>query len=61
MDVFLLWHVRHAENSDRSPIEHRDEDGELLLDEPDCFLAEAHELDADNWTEGFVIIPVDED
>lgn len=33
MDVFLLWHVRHARNLDGSPTEHREEDGELAFDE----------------------------
>lgn len=33
MDVFLLWHVRHARNLDGSPTEHRDDDGELVIDE----------------------------
>ncbi|MFC7597492.1 hypothetical protein ACFQU3_19395 [Terrabacter sp. GCM10028922] len=33
MDVFLVWHVRHARNLDGSPTEHRDEDGELAYDE----------------------------
>jgi len=33
MDVFLVWHVRHARNLDSSPTEHRDEDGELAHDE----------------------------
>lgn len=94
MDVFLLWHVRHAKNTDGSPIEHRDESGELLIDdeyddvkvigvystedaamgaidrarlregfrdEPDCFIADAYTLDEDNWTDGFVTVPVDED
>lgn len=33
MDVFLVWHVRHARNLDDVPIEHRGEDGELAYDE----------------------------
>jgi RimJ/RimL family protein N-acetyltransferase len=33
MDVFLLWHVRHAKNLDGSPIEHRGESGELEFDQ----------------------------
>jgi|SRR6478752_4993488 len=33
MDVFLLWHVRHAKNLDGSAIKHRDESGDLLIDE----------------------------
>lgn len=33
VDVFLLWHVRHAKNADGSPMEHRDESGDLLIDE----------------------------
>lgn len=33
MDVFLLWHMRHARNLDGSPTEHREEDGELAFDE----------------------------
>lgn len=33
VDVFLLWHIRHAKNSDGSPTEHRDESGDLLIDE----------------------------
>jgi len=38
MDVRLLWHVRHARNLDGSPIQHRDEDGALAIDEQfdDC-------------------------
>lgn len=35
MEVFLLWHVRHARNLDGSPAEHVDEDGELSWDEED--------------------------
>jgi hypothetical protein len=33
VDVFLIWHVRHASNIDGSPIEHRDGDGEVVFDE----------------------------
>ena len=33
MEVYVLWHVRHARNLDGSPTEHRDSDGELLIDE----------------------------
>jgi hypothetical protein len=33
MDVFLVWHVRHARNADGSPTEHRDTEGQLALDE----------------------------
>ena len=33
MDVCILWHVRHARNLDGSPVEHRDDEGELLVDE----------------------------
>jgi len=29
----LLWHVRHARNLDGSPIQHRDEVGDLAFDE----------------------------
>ena len=38
MEVHLLWHVRHARNLDGSPIQHRDEDGDLAFDEQfdDC-------------------------
>ena len=38
MIVHLVWHVRHARNLDGSPIQHRDEDGELAIDEEfdDC-------------------------
>lgn len=34
MDVFLLWHVRHARNPDGS-VDHLEEDGELWWDEED--------------------------
>lgn len=34
MEVFLLWHVRHARNLDGS-VEHVDEDGALFWDEED--------------------------
>ncbi|RSM58200.1 hypothetical protein DMB66_30335 [Actinoplanes sp. ATCC 53533] len=33
MDVFLLWHVRHAPFAGGRPTRHRDEDGELDWDE----------------------------
>jgi hypothetical protein len=33
VDVFLLYHVRHACLPDESPIRHVDEDGELTWDE----------------------------
>lgn len=33
MDVHIVWHVRHARNLNGSPTEHRDSDGELLIDE----------------------------
>jgi len=33
MDVHLLQHIRHARNLNGSPIEHRDVDGELNLDD----------------------------
>ncbi|MEV4277865.1 hypothetical protein [Actinoplanes xinjiangensis] len=33
MDVYLLWHVRHAPFLDDRPTEHRGEDGELNWDE----------------------------
>ena len=89
MEVWIVWHVRHARNSDGTPIEHRDADGELNIDEefddvkligvyssepsaesaigrarlrqgfrdePDCFMSEAHTVDEDSWTEGFVTI-----
>ena len=32
-DVFLLWHISHARYADGRPTRHRDETGELLLDE----------------------------
>ncbi|MCC8251078.1 DUF7336 domain-containing protein [Saccharothrix luteola] len=35
MQVFLLWHVRHARDLDGSPVEHVDGDGELTWDEWD--------------------------
>ena len=35
MDVYLLWHVRHARFLDASPTEHRGADGELVWDEED--------------------------
>jgi hypothetical protein len=33
MDVFLLWHVRHARFLDGTPMQHRDQDGQLSWDE----------------------------
>ncbi|MEV6816451.1 hypothetical protein [Micromonospora sp. NPDC051296] len=33
MDVFLLWHVRHAPFVDGRPTAHPGEDGELVWDE----------------------------
>ena len=33
MDVFMVWHIRHARFLDGSPTEHLGEDGELSLDE----------------------------
>lgn len=33
MDVYLVDHIHHARNLDGSPIEHRDDDGELILDD----------------------------
>ncbi|WP_430781744.1 DUF7336 domain-containing protein [Actinoplanes sp. G11-F43] len=33
MDVYLLWHVRHAPFLDGRPTEHHGEDGELIWDE----------------------------
>ncbi|MEU4763238.1 hypothetical protein AB0H12_08270 [Actinosynnema sp. NPDC023794] len=35
MEVFLLWHVRHARNLDGSPVGHVDEDGEPSYHEED--------------------------
>ena len=35
MEIFLLWHVRHATNLDGTPIVHRGEDGELVWAEDD--------------------------
>jgi hypothetical protein len=35
MEVFLLWHVRHAQWRDGRPTTHRDESGELVWDEED--------------------------
>ncbi|MBF9131411.1 hypothetical protein I0C86_20950 [Plantactinospora sp. S1510] len=34
MDVFMLWHIRHARSLDGSPTLHR-QDGELIWDEED--------------------------
>jgi hypothetical protein len=33
VDVFLLWHIRHAPFADGRPTRHRDEDGDLDWDE----------------------------
>jgi hypothetical protein len=33
MEIFLLWHVRHAGNVDGTLTVHRDEEGELVWDE----------------------------
>jgi hypothetical protein len=33
MEVFLLWHVRHARYLDGRPTEHRGQAGELVWDE----------------------------
>ena len=33
MDVYLVWHVRHARNLDGSPTQHRDPDGDIDYDE----------------------------
>jgi hypothetical protein len=35
VDVFLLWHVRHAPFIDARPTRHRDEGGALIWDEED--------------------------
>jgi hypothetical protein len=35
VDVYLLWHVRHAPFLDGRPTEHRGEDDELIWDEED--------------------------
>lgn len=35
MEVYLLWHVRHASSPDGRRTEHRGEDGELIWDEED--------------------------
>ena len=32
-DVFLLWHISHSVYFDGTPTRHRDESGELLIDE----------------------------
>jgi hypothetical protein len=32
-DVFLLWHISHGVYFDGTPTHHRDETGELLIDE----------------------------
>ena len=33
MNVFLLWHVRHAEYVDGRPTQHFDTDGDIIFDE----------------------------
>lgn len=33
MDVFQVWHVRHAEFIDGRPTKHFDEDNELIIEE----------------------------
>lgn len=35
MEVFVLWHIRHARWLDGRPTTHRDEAGELIWDEED--------------------------
>jgi len=35
VDVYLLWHIRHARNLDGSPTVHRDESGDLVINEED--------------------------
>ncbi|MEU4426794.1 hypothetical protein AB0F81_39750 [Actinoplanes sp. NPDC024001] len=35
MDVYLVWHVRHAPFLDGRPTEHHGEDGDLVWDEED--------------------------
>jgi hypothetical protein len=35
VDVFLVWHVRHAAFLDGRPTEHRDQDGDLIMDDED--------------------------
>jgi hypothetical protein len=35
VDVFLLWHVRHARLLDGTPTRHRDGGGNLIWDEED--------------------------
>lgn len=34
---------------------------EGFRDEPDCFMADPYTLDQDNWTDGFVSLPADDD
>ncbi|PWU46257.1 hypothetical protein DLE60_16595 [Micromonospora globispora] len=94
MEVFLLWHVRHARWLDGRPTTHRDEAGELVWDEedgddlkilgayssearaedriqrarklpgfrdePDCFYIDGYTVDQDQWNDGFVSIPRDD-
>jgi hypothetical protein len=33
VEIFLLWHVRHAGNREGTPTEHRDEEGALVWNE----------------------------
>jgi len=35
LNVYLVWNIRHAKFLDGSPTQHRDEDGELILDTQD--------------------------
>jgi hypothetical protein len=35
VEIYLLWHIRHAPWLDGRPTTHRDEDGELTWDEED--------------------------
>ncbi|GAA1240978.1 hypothetical protein [Oryzihumus leptocrescens] len=34
---------------------------EGFRDEPDCFMPDPYTLDQDNWTDGFVSLPADDD
>jgi len=34
-EVYLAWHIRHAEFTDGRPTEHFDEDGDLIDDDED--------------------------
>jgi hypothetical protein len=94
VDVYLLWHVRHARWLDGRPATHRDEEGVLIWDEedgdnlkilgvyssearaedriqrarelpgfedePDCFYVNHYTVDRDEWVEGFVTLPREE-